>query len=108
MAYTVEYFNTRVLAEIESWPVGVLADYARTVELLMCFGPEVRMPHSRSMGGGLFELRASGPEGQGRAMYCFAPNGAIVVVHACVKKTRATSRHDLAVARGRMKEVCRG
>jgi len=38
MPYTVDYFNERVLDEVESWPVGVLADYARLVELLIEFG----------------------------------------------------------------------
>jgi hypothetical protein len=35
--YTIEYFHARVKAEIESWPDGILADYARLVELLMEF-----------------------------------------------------------------------
>ena len=35
MAFEVEYFHQRVLDEIESWPVDVLADYARLVELLI-------------------------------------------------------------------------
>ena len=65
MPYSVDYYNQRVLDEIESWPVGVLADYARLVELLVEFGPDVRMPHSRTMGGGLFELRPRGREGMG-------------------------------------------
>jgi hypothetical protein len=52
MAYSVEYFHSRVRDEIESWPVGILADYARLVELLMEFGPDLGMPHSRAMGGG--------------------------------------------------------
>jgi hypothetical protein len=34
MAFAVEYFHERVLAEIESWPVDVVADYARLVELV--------------------------------------------------------------------------
>ena len=71
MNYTIEYFHPRVKAEIESWPDGILADYARMVELLMEFGPNLRMPHSRAMGGGLFELRPRGREGIGRAFYCF-------------------------------------
>jgi len=29
MAFSIEYFHARVLAEIESWPVDVVADYAR-------------------------------------------------------------------------------
>jgi len=57
MNYTVEYFHSRVQAEIESWPDGILADYARILELLMEFGPNLRMPHSRAMGGGVFEVR---------------------------------------------------
>ncbi len=34
MAFEIEYFHERVLAEIEAWPVDVLADYARLAELL--------------------------------------------------------------------------
>lgn len=71
MPYDVGYFNQRVRDEIESWLVDVLADYARLVELLIEFGPDVRMPHSRAMGDGLFELRPRGREGIGRAFYCF-------------------------------------
>ena len=54
MAFEVEYFHERVMAEIESWPVDVLADYARLVELLGEHGPSLRLPHSRAFGGGLF------------------------------------------------------
>jgi hypothetical protein len=66
MPYSVEYFNERVLAEIERWPVGVLPDYARLVELLVEFGPDLRMPHTRALGSGLFGLRLRGREGMGR------------------------------------------
>ena len=105
MPYSVEYFNKRVLAEIEDWPVSVLADYARLVELLMEFGPDLRMPHSRALGGGLFELRPRGREGIGRALYCYLVGERVVVLHAFVKKTQATPERDLKIARRRMKEV---
>ena len=49
MRYRIEYYNGRILKDIESWPVGILADYARLVELLMEFGPALGMPHSRAM-----------------------------------------------------------
>jgi len=105
MPYSVEYFNERVLADIERWPIGVLADYARLVELLMEFGPDLRMPHSRSLGGGLFELRPRGREGIGRALYCYLVGERVVVLHAFVKKTEATPEEDLRLARRRVKEV---
>jgi len=105
VTYSVEYFNRRVLEEIESWPVGILADYARLVELLVEFGPGLMMPHSRPLGDGLFELRPHGREGIGRALYCFVVGQRVVVLHAFVKKTQVTPKSDLAVARKRMKEV---
>ena len=108
MNYAIEYFHFCVKAEIESWPDGVLADYARLVELLMEFGPNLRMPHSRAMGGGLFELRARGREGIGRALYCFVVGRRVVILHAFVKKTQETPEKELRIARRRMKEVQNG
>jgi len=105
MPYSVDYFNARVRDEVERWPVGILADYARLVELLIEFGPDLRMPHSKAMGEGLFELRPRGREGIGRAMYCFLVGERIIVVLAFVKKTQATPERELKLARKRMKEV---
>jgi phage-related protein len=103
--YFVDYYSQHVLDEIESWPVGILADYARLVELRLEFGPALGMPYCWLMGRALFELRPRGPEGMGRALYCFAVGRRIVVVHAFVKKTRTTPKTDVAIARRRMKEV---
>lgn len=105
MLLSVEYFHPKVLAEIEAWPVDILADYARLIELLMEHGPNLRLPHSRSMGEGLFELRPRGRSGIGRAMYCFLVGKRVVVVHAFVKKTQQTPVQDLKLARQRAKEL---
>ena len=108
MDYTIEYFHSRVKAEIESWPGGILADYARLLELLMEFGPNLRMPHSRAIGDGLFELRPRGREGIGRAFYSFIVRRRIVILHAFVKKTQETPEQELLIARRRLKEVRNG
>ena len=105
MNYTIEYFHPCIKPEIEGWPDGLLADYARLVELLMEFGPHLRMPHSRPMDGGLFELRPRGREGIGRAFYCFVVGQRVLILHAFVKKTQETPEHELPMARRRMKEV---
>ncbi len=105
MSYSIIYFHSQVKAEIESWPDGILADYARIVELLMEFGPNLRMPHSRAMGDGLFELRPRGREGIGRVFYCFVTGQRVVVLHAFVKKTPSTPESELRIARKRMREV---
>jgi phage-related protein len=77
-----------VLAEIESWPVDILAGYARLVELLIEYGPSLRLPHSRSLGEGLFELRPRSRAGVGRAFYCFMVGKRVTVLHAFIKKTQ--------------------
>lgn len=108
MTYKVDYYSSRVLAEIEVWPVDILADYARLVELLIEHGPNLRMPHSKAMGEGLFELRPRGKEGIGRAFYCYLVGKRVVVVHAFVKKTQQTPERDLTLARKRIAEVKNG
>ena len=105
MAFQIEYFHERVLAEVESWPVDVLADYARVVELLIEFGPSLRLPHSRALGGGLFELRPRGRSGIGRALYCFLLGKRVVVLHAFIKKSQETPDRELKLARKRLKEL---
>jgi phage-related protein len=105
MAVEIEYFHERVLAEIESWPVDVLADYARLVELLAEYGPSLRLPHSRAFGDGLFELRPRGRAGIGRAFYCFVVGQRITVLHAFIKKTQQTPDRELKLARKRLKEL---
>lgn len=74
----------------------------------MEFGPDLHMPHSRALGGGLFELRPHGREGIGRALYCYLVGERVVVLHAFMKKTRATPKKELVIARLRMKEVGHG
>jgi phage-related protein len=108
MSFEVEYFHERILTDIESWPIDVLADYARLVELLIEYGPSLRLPHSRAMGDGLFELRPRGRSGIGRALYCFLAGKKVVVVHAFIKKTQQTPDRDLKLARKRMKEISNG
>lgn len=108
MAFEVQYFHPRVLAEIESWPVEVLADYARLVELLMEHGPHLRLPHSRALGEDLFELRPRASAGIGRAFYCFLVGKRVVIVHAFVKKTQQTPDRELKLARKRAKELLHG
>ena len=108
MPFEITYFHERVLSEIQSWPVDVLADYARLIELLTEHDPSLRLPHSRAFGDGLFELRPRGRSGIGRAFYCFLDGKRVVVLHAFVKKSRQTPDSELKLARKRLKEVQHG
>lgn len=103
--WAVLYFNARVQQEIEDWPAGIYADFLRLVYLMERHGADLRMPHSRAMGQGLFELRCKGQEGIGRAFYCTMVGHEIVVLHSFIKKTQETPDRELAVARKRLNEV---
>jgi len=69
------------------------------------FGPDLGMPHTRAMGGGLFELRIKAAEGIARVFYCTVVDRRIVILHQFVKKSEKTPSKELDIARRRMKEV---
>lgn len=81
---------------------------ARIVELLIEHGPNLRLPHSRAFGGGLFELRPRGKSGIGRAFYCFLVGQRVVALHAFIKKSQQTPEQEINIARKRMKEILNG
>lgn len=105
MSWTIDYYSEDVRLEIETLPVGIRASYARLTELLEEFGLELRMPHSRAMGGGLFELRPRGREGIARVFYCTKVGRKIIILHSFIKKTNETPKRELDIARRRRREV---
>ncbi|MGE5842919.1 MAG: type II toxin-antitoxin system RelE/ParE family toxin, partial [Deltaproteobacteria bacterium] len=68
-------------------------------------GPDLGMPHTRAMGGGLFELRLKAAEGIARVLYSTMIGKRIMILHQFTKKTKKTPLKELALARRRMKEV---
>ncbi len=64
-------------------------------------GSQLREPLSKSLGGGLFELRVKSY----RLFFCFRHGNRIILLHAFRKKSQATPRRELELARKRMQEV---
>ncbi|KWK08405.1 type II toxin-antitoxin system RelE/ParE family toxin [Burkholderia stagnalis] len=106
--WAVVYYNERVKRDVFTLPAGILADYLRLLDLMQEFGADLRMPHSRAMGAGLFELRPKGKEGIGRVFYCTHVGRRVVVLHSFVKKTQETPQNELRTARTRLSEVRNG
>jgi phage-related protein len=105
VAWSATFFNDRVEAEILGFEPGFVARFIRYAERMELFGPDLGMPHTRAMGGGLFELRIKAAEGIARVFYCTVVNRRIVILHQFVKKSDKTPPKELEVARRRMKEV---
>jgi len=108
MTWAVNYYSERVKQGVLTLPAGIYAAYERLLEVIQDYGPNLKMPHSKAMGDGLFELRPKGAEGIGRVFYCVQVGPSIVVLHSFVKKTQATPPDELRLARKRLKEVRNG
>ena len=104
MRWTIEYYSESVEELVLRMPNGIFAHYAGIVQIMRQSGPNLGMPHVRPMGGGLFEIRAKGPEGQGRVFHCTARGRTIIMLHGFIKKTQATPKRELDIARRRMRE----
>ena len=105
MKWAIEYYSQNVQNWVDKMPVGIRAAYAKLTNLLAEFGIDLRLPHSRAMGNGLFELRPKGKEGIARVFYCTLMEQEIYILHSFIKKTQKTPTNELRIAKKRMKEV---
>lgn len=86
-------------------PAGFVARFLRVAERMEIYGPDLGMPHTRALGGGLFELRLKAAEGIARVFYCTLVGRRIVMLHQFTKKSEKIPKRELNIARKRMKEV---
>ena len=105
MSWKITFFNQKVEAETLAFPAGILANFLHILEMIEDFGPALGKPHTAPMGAGLFEVRAKGREGIGRALFCTVKGQEIVILHSFIKKTPRTPKKELEKARRRMKEL---
>ena len=103
--WTVTFYSQRVEDEVLTLPAGILARFLRYAERMESYGPDLGMPHTRAMGGGVFELRIKAAEGIARVFYCTVVGRRVVFLHQFVKKMDKTPSREIDVARRRMKEV---
>jgi phage-related protein len=105
MRWTVVFLDSRVESGLLELQAGFVARFIRYAERMETYGPDLGMPHTRAMGGGLLELRVKAAEGVARVFYCTRSNRRIVVLHYFAKKSRKTPAKELDIARQRLKEA---
>ncbi|KKP24878.1 MAG: hypothetical protein SZ59_C0001G0196 [candidate division TM6 bacterium GW2011_GWF2_28_16] len=106
MKWSVNFYSDSVKKSIMDWPIGINAKFVWIIELIQDFGPnKIGMPHIKSFGQGLFEVRAKGKEGIGRAFFCIVVNKKIIILNGFIKKTQKTPLNEIELAKKRMKEV---
>jgi len=103
MSWKIFYYSEAVRQWVDDLPVGLRAYYARIAERMMKYGPYLGMPYVRSLGKGLYEIRAIGKEGIARVFFG-AESKQIVILHGFVKKTDKTPKREMDIAWRRLKE----
>lgn len=105
MEWEIVYFSEDVQEAIMALPAGIQARYIHLTERMTVFGPNLGMPHTRSLGKALFELRMKSTVGIGRVFFGILPNRQIMMLHAFIKKSTRTPDRELQIARARLKEA---
>ena len=105
MTWNVVYHTKAVESFVLELPEGLLARYFLLTDMMLEFGTNLGMSHTRALGDGLFELRVKGREGIARVFYCTRPAQRIVMLHGFIKKSEKTPHGELKLARARLAEV---
>ncbi len=105
MDWQIAYFREDVQDTIVGFPAGIQARYIHLTDRMLVFGPDLGIPHTRSMGNGLFELRMKSKEGIARAFFCTLSGRRIMMLYAFIKKSAKTPANELKIARARLKEA---
>ncbi|OGI66451.1 hypothetical protein A3H53_04560 [Candidatus Nomurabacteria bacterium RIFCSPLOWO2_02_FULL_40_10] len=95
----IRYYTEDILKFILSLEKKSSSSIDRLILLLHKCGNEIKMPYSKALGGGLFELRKLGKR-QIRVIYCFH-NQEAFILHVFEKKDNLISKQDLDLAKFR-------
>lgn len=99
MSWSIEYASEDVEEFILNLPPTLAAKYLWLTDLMLEFGSNLGMPHTRAIADGIFELRIKGKEGIARVFYCALVGQRIVMLHGFVKKSQKTPIKELRLAR---------
>lgn len=110
--YRIEFYeqhNGGFPAEefIKAQDVKLRAKLYRTIELLEIQGPELREPYSKSIGDGIFEIRAQHGTDAARILYFFVVDKRIILTNGFLKKAQKTPRSEIVLAKRYRQEFFR-
>lgn len=104
MTFSVEYYEkddgTRPAEEfILSQDMKMQAKLFMLLEFLEEMGPELREPYSKSLGDGIFEIRAKQGSNISRVLYFFVIGRKIILTNGFVKKSAKTPPREISKAK---------
>ncbi len=105
MEWQIKYYNQKLEKEILNLPDGLLARYLRLADLMLEFGSNLGLPHTKLIETGLFELRVKSKEGIARIFFCTKIGKKIIMLHSFIKKSQKIPQKEIKIAKTRMSEV---
>jgi phage-related protein len=92
---------------LRAFPDDVRQDAGYQLDIVQRGGQPDDFKPMPSIGMGVEEIRVRGDAGAWRVIYTARLADAVYVLHAFQKKTPATSRHDMDIARERLSQLMR-
>ena len=99
--WEIIFLDDRVAEDFKALPPKISANMTHIFKLLRLYGNQVGEPQTKSLGEGLFEIRAKGAEG----IFCYMMGRRIYILHVFVKKSDKIPQKELDIARNRLKEL---
>ena len=84
---------------LDSLEPKMKAKMLREIDLLVYNGPELRLPHSRPVKDGIFELRAKQGSDISRVMYFFFVGQKAVLTNGFIKKSQKADKSEIELAK---------
>ena len=97
------FFDNQLEKFVQRLDANASARTIRTIELLEKFGNKLSLPHSKSLGRGLFELRVRGQK-EVRIFYVFQ-KGSIVLLYGFIKKSNQIPKREFETALQKKKHL---
>ncbi len=101
---SVEFANEAIKDEFLGLPVGLRQRGYKMFELLETRGNILEESYTKSLKGGMFEIRIKSDEGIARSIYCYEMCKRIIILLTFIKKTQKTPKSILNLAEQRLKE----
>ncbi len=100
--FTAEFYENKgeipVKDFLDNLDVKMRTKFLMEIKLLEEKGNALREPYSKSLGNGIFELRAKVGTDISRVLYFFYYEGRIILTHGFVKKTQKTPQSEIKKA----------
>ncbi|PHU33633.1 type II toxin-antitoxin system RelE/ParE family toxin [Pseudobutyrivibrio ruminis] len=105
--YSFEDGSNPIDSYLDNLGMKMLAKVQMSVRMLEQFGTKLRMPYSKHLEDGIFELRAVQGNSIERVLFFFYVGDKAILTNGFTKKTRKTPKSEIELAKSRRADYYR-